>query len=46
MVLDPNVKTKDWFNICSSHSSTAVKRYYDQGNSYKRKHLAEAWVQF
>jgi hypothetical protein len=25
--------------ICLSHSSIAVKRNQDQGNSYKRKHL-------
>lgn len=29
-------------NNCLCHCSAAVKRYLDQGNSYKRKHLNES----
>jgi len=34
------------FSEYLSHCSIAVKKYYDQGNSYKRKHLIGIFLRF
>lgn len=42
-----NINSKPSYLImCLSHCSIAVKRHHDQGNSYKRKHLIGACIQF
>lgn len=33
-------------DACISYCSTAIKRFYDQGNSYERKHLIGIGLQF